>query len=180
MARKLEGAIEMKHIDIGAYNGDSVLHFISYHDIDSIDAYEPNDIYEPLWEAINDFYPEVMFYPYAIWTQNDYVDFDRRVDKHAMGSTMMKNKHGYGMGIETMVRCFDILSILPSNDEKVSLKIDAEGAEYDILERIVKAGKSHQIDRLYVEWHGNKMDGDYAKREEDLTKHFGKRIKFWL
>jgi FkbM family methyltransferase len=170
----------MKHIDIGAFNGDSVLHFVSYHDIDSIDAYEPNDMYWPLWTAINKFYPEVNFYPYAVWTRDGKVIFDQRTDKHAMGSTMMLNKHGYGMGRCIGVKCIDVLKILPPKDEKVSLKIDAEGAEYDILERIVKAGKSDQIDRLYVEWHGNKMDGDYAKREEDLTKHFGKRIKFWL
>lgn len=170
----------MKHIDIGAYNGDSALHFISYHDIDSIVAYEPNDMYEPLWDAINDFYPEVVFWPYAIWTHEGFIDFDRRVDKHAMGSTMMKNKHGYGMGSTISVRCIDVLNILPSNGEKVSLKIDAEGAEYDILERIIHAGRSHQIDRLYVEWHGNKMVGAYTKREEDLTAHFGNRIKFWL
>lgn len=170
----------MKHIDIGAFNGDSVLHFISYHDIDSIDAYEPNTMYEPLWEAITDFYPEVKFHAMAVWLHNGLVKFDKRKDKHSMGSTMMPNKHGYGMGIIQPVQCVDILELLPQTDDKVSLKIDAEGAEYDILERIIEAGKSYQIDRLYVEFHGIKMNGDYAKRQEDLIEHFGDRIKFWL
>jgi FkbM family methyltransferase len=170
----------VKLIDIGAYNGDSVLHFISYHDIDSIDAYEPNDIYIPLWKAITEFYPEVRFWNNAVWIDNTNVMFDKRIDKHAMGSTMMENKHGYGMGTKVPIPSIDILDILPADDEKFCLKIDAEGAEYDILERIIEAGKSHQIDRLYVEWHGEKMDGDYSERQEALTRHFGKRIKFWL
>jgi FkbM family methyltransferase len=170
----------VKLIDIGAYNGDSALHFISYHDIDSIDAYEPNDMYAPLWEAINKFYPEVVFYPQAVWKNDGIIEFDRRTDKHAMGSTMMKNKHGYGIGTNRDVRCVDVLEILPPVYEKFCLKIDAEGAEYDILERIVNAERSHQIDRLYVEWHGQKMDGDYSKRQENLIAHFGKRIKHWL
>jgi FkbM family methyltransferase len=170
----------VKLIDIGAFNGDSVLHFISYHDIDSIDAYEPNDMYTPIWDAISSFYPEVTFYPLAVWTRDSIIELDKRTDKHAMGSTMMKNKHGYGIGSNKDVECIDVLKILPPVYEKFCLKIDAEGAEYDILERIIYSGKSNQIDRLYVEWHGEKMDGDYSKREADLVEHFGNRIKLWL
>lgn len=168
----------MKLIDIGAFNGDSVLHFVSYPDITEIDAYEPNDYYGPLWRAIEDFYPDVVFHPDAVYTYNGEIDYYRRPNNLPLGSTIMKEKIQNTENETSKVRCVDILDIIP--DAPFVLKLDAEGAEYDILERLIESGKHTLIDRLYVEWHDSKMTSDNFARQVTIINYFGKRIKPWL
>ena len=168
----------MKLIDIGAFNGDSALHFIAYPDIDSIDAYEPNPSFEGIWRAITRRYPTIKFYESAVYTKNGEVRYTQRPDNLPLGSTIMDTKSGWGMGEVKNIRCVDILDIVPN--EPFCMKMDAEGAEYDILERLIESGKSNFIDRLYIEWHDSKMTSDNKQKQIDMTNHFGDRIKQWL
>lgn len=168
----------MKLIDIGAFNGDSVLHFISYPDIDSIDAYEPNTDFSPLWRAIEEFYENVRFAPVAVYTYKGSIEYTKRPEDLPLGSTIMKEKSGWGDGQIMKVLCVDILDIIP--DQPFCLKLDAEGAEYDILERLIESGKSDLVNRLYVEWHDTKMSSDNSERQIAITEHFGIRMKQWL
>lgn len=168
----------MKLIDIGAFNGDSALHFISYPDIDSIDAYEPNEDFKPLWSAISKKYPSIRFIPYAVYTHNGTVDFFKRPEELPLGSTIMKSKIQNTESEKLKVKCVDILDIIPK--EPFVLKLDAEGAEYDILERLIDHGKHELVDRLYVEWHDSKMTSDNYARQVAIVNYFKKRIKQWL
>jgi FkbM family methyltransferase len=168
----------MKLIDIGAFNGDSVLHFISYPDIDSIDAYEPNSDFIKLWKAIEEHYPGVKFHNKAVYTYTGKVTYYKRPSDLPLGSTIMKSKIQDAPNEKITVECIDVLEIIPN--EKFCLKVDAEGAEFDILERIIEAGKGSLVDRLYVEWHDTKMTTDNSQRQVDITNYFGDRIKAWL
>ena len=168
----------MKLIDIGAFNGDSALHFISYPDITTIDAYDPIRGFETLWKAISKRYPNIFFKQKAVYIYTGTIDFYQRPDETPLGSTIMTAKIKGDEADTFKCKCIDILEIIPS--EKFCLKLDAEGAEYDILERLIDSGKSDLIDRLYVEWHGSKMYGDYKERQQKITEHFGKRMNPWL
>lgn len=169
----------MKLVDLGAFNGDSALHFISYPDIDSVDAYEPNEVFTELWIAISDYYDyAIQFIPKAVYTYSGEIEYTLRPRDKFLGSSVMKDKRDWGDGDIIKVPCLDILDIIP--DEKFCLKLDVEGAEYDILERLISSGKSDLVDRLYVEWHDSKMSSDNAQRQIDITNHFGNRIKAWL
>lgn len=168
----------MKLIDIGAFNGDTALHFISYPDITSIEAYEPNYDFKPIWDAIENYYPNVRFTPWAVYTYTGEITYFKRYAKKPLGSTVMKEKIQSQRKKTMTVNCVDILDIVPKK-QKYCLKIDAEGAEYDILERLINNFQTQNIDRLYVEWHGHKMDGNYTERQKKIEKHFGKRIQPW-
>lgn len=168
----------MKLIDIGAFNGDSALHFISYPDIDSIEAYEPNGDFKGIWDAITEHYPVVKFSNKAIYTHNGHILYYKRPSEAPLGSTIMKSKIQNTPSEESTVECIDILDIVP--DEPYCLKLDAEGAEYDILERIITKGKPDNIDRLYVEWHDSKMTSDNFARQVAIVNVFKKRLKPWL
>lgn len=168
----------MKLIDIGAFNGDSVLHFISYPDIDSIDAYEPNPDYQDIWKAIETHYPNVHFNLKAVFTYNGDVTYYQRPTNAPLGSTIMETKIQGDENTTSIVECVDILDIIPN--EPFCLKLDAEGAEYDILERLITSDKSSLVDRLYVEWHDSKMTSDNSVRQVSIINHFGKRVKGWL
>lgn len=168
----------MKLIDIGAFNGDSALHFISYPDIDRIDAYDPNIDYMDIWKAISDYYPGIQFFPKAVYTSNKQQTFYKRPAELPLGSTIMRSKIKDSPHEVYKVECVDILDIIP--DEQFCLKVDAEGAEYDILERLIEADKAHLVERLYVEWHDSKMTSDNFARQVAIINYFGKRIKSWI
>jgi len=168
----------MKLIDIGAFNGDSALHFISYPDIDSIDAYDPNTDFAWIWTAIERHYPNIKFSQKAVYTRNGVITFYQRPENAPLGSTLMKSKIQNSERTEKEIECVDILDIIP--DEPFCLKVDAEGAEYDILERLIESGKHNLVDRLYVEWHDSKMTSDNFARQIAIINYFGKRIKAWI
>lgn len=168
----------MKLIDIGAFNGDSTLHFISYPDIDSIDAYDPNSDFKDIWTAITKHYPQITFHAEAVYTRNGSIDFYKRPAELPLGSTIMKSKIQQTENEKLSVPCVDILDIIPS--EPFCLKLDAEGAEYDILERLIEFDKNELVDRLYIEWHDSKMTSDNYARQIAITNFFKKRIKAWL
>lgn len=58
-------------------------------------------------------------------------------------------------GSELRVRCFDLARFvgqLPPHD--LVLKLDVEGAEYDLLARLCEAGLDWRLSLALVEWHG--------------------------
>lgn len=168
----------MKLLDVGGFNGDSALHFISYPDIDSIEVYEPNTTYETLWAAIEKFYPNIRFNPVAVYIYDGTITYYQRPYEAPLGSTIMEAKIQGAENEAKTVHCVDILNIIP--DQPFVLKLDAEGAEYDILERLIQSGKHELVDRLYVEWHDSKMTSDNYARQIAIANCFRNRIKPWL
>lgn len=168
----------MNLIDIGTFNGDSALHFVSYLDIDHIDAYDPSPNFTKLWQAISEHYPDIHFWQKAVYTYNGEITYYQRPHAAPLGSTIMEAKIQNDERQEITVPCVDVLDILP--DSPFCLKIDAEGAEYDILERIITEGRGELIDRLYVEWHDSKMTSDNFARQVAIVNFFKKRLKAWL
>lgn len=63
-----------------------------------------------------------------------------------------------------------------SNDDYVILKMDIEGSEYVVLEKIIKSGLITMIKKLYIEWHSNMFsDPTPIKiREDCILKEFQK------
>lgn len=168
----------MKLIDVGAFNGDSALHFISYPDIDSIDAYDPVSGFTELWQAITKRYPTITFHNKAVFTHTGDITFYQRPDDAPLGSTVMEAKIQNSESYAKKVECVDILVAIP--DKPFCLKLDAEGAEYDILERLIESGKHELVDRLYIEWHDSKMTSDNYARQVAIVNYFKKRIKYWI
>ncbi len=56
----------------------------------------------------------------------------------------------------TVVPCFDFSAWLSRRRTWVILKMDIEGAEYEVLERMISDGTDQKIAALLIEWH----DGD--------------------
>jgi FkbM family methyltransferase len=53
-----------------------------------------------------------------------------------------------------LVRCVDLARVIEELPEgPVVLKLDAEGAEYDLLEHLIATGAAARLTRLLVEWH---------------------------
>lgn len=53
-----------------------------------------------------------------------------------------------------LVPCIDLAAFIEEMPEgPVILKIDAEGAEYELLEHLIDTGSINRLTRLLVEWH---------------------------
>ena len=59
------------------------------------------------------------------------------------------------------------------DDDYVVLKVDIEGAEFDVLRRIISHGMLHLIDILAVEWHDE--NGWVFGNDETLSKFYKKQ-----
>lgn len=61
-----------------------------------------------------------------------------------------------------------------NQDDFVILKMDIEGAEYDVLEKIVSTDAIKYIDRIYIEWHSHMFSDPikYKEREDKLMTAF--------
>ena len=57
------------------------------------------------------------------------------------------------------IDCIDICDVVKAvqSYQKIILKLDVKGAEYEILDRLLKEGLLGCVDKLHVEWHWTKM-----------------------
>ena len=59
-----------------------------------------------------------------------------------------------------------------TENDYIILKMDVEGAEYEILNKMLNDGSIKYVDKLYIEFHGSRV----FKTRED-TKEIRKRLK---
>lgn len=75
---------------------------------------------------------------------------------------------------DTKVTCFDlarwIYEKMPATTKRgalhqVVLKMDAEGSEYDLLDRLIELGHDKLVDIAWIEWHPFGVKNPQARRE---------------
>lgn len=120
---------------------------------------------------------------FGLWTTNEH----RRVEIDAShkGSTgiwgvqadLKSAAAGPRVGQEIALRCAsDVLGPILAEPlhGPVILKLDAEGSEYGIFEKLAEAGLADRFDVILMEWHRNQADHD-PQRLRDLLARFGYR-----
>lgn len=148
-------------IDCGGYDGCSALAFLLQHPGYDCVTFEPNP---DLWRH----YPGLptTLIGKAAWIEDGEVDFT--IDPiDADGSTLIPEKRVDFNGTidnencpHILVPCVDLSDYVRAAAErysKISLKLDIEGAEYAILEKMISEGTISLIETLYCEFHGAKM-----------------------
>lgn len=66
------------------------------------------------------------------------------------------------------VNCIDFSEYLQNNIQKndfVICKMDIEGAEYEVLKKLIKENTIDLIDELYIEWHNHLLKSNYDNNE---------------
>lgn len=119
---------------------------------DSIEAltreYEPECVYgfdpHPRLEEMRQRYttPTVHLERKAAWLWDGEVGYVEDVTR-----SHLVNDGG------TRIPCFDFSAWLANRNERVTVKMDIEGAEYDLLERMIADGTDRLVDELLIEWH---------------------------
>jgi len=171
-------------VDCGGYDGCSALMFLLDNpDFDCV-SFEPNPA---LWDHFEGV-------PTRLVRKAAYV-FDGEIDFKldpidSDGSTLIAGKRVDFSGTLAdsdcpviKVRCVDLSAFIRNaarTYDTIILKLDVEGAEYDILEHMLAEGTIDLIERLYCEFHAHKMEiepGRHGRVVEEVARHV--RIDPW-
>ncbi len=100
-----------------------------------------------------------------------------------LNNSILQEKVSVSKNNFTEVNTIDLSNWIQNNfttNDYIVLLLDIEGAEYDVLEKMINDGSIDMIDELYLEFHGKKLEGFDMKRENDLKESmiskFGDKI----
>lgn len=149
-------------IDCGANIGQSVRSFIEeWSDWDEyeIHSFEANPSLEKHFEKFKE-NPNFNFHKKAIWISDKGINFYLSTDCN-WGSSIMKNKKTGELKKEPLlVESVDLSVWIKENFSKndyIIVKMDIEGAEYDVLEKMISENTFDYINQIYIEFHASKV-----------------------
>ena len=162
-------------IDLGFNKGQSVNLF--YELIPDYAEYEIH-AFEPDPSNFNSFskFSNVNFYKNAAWTTDGIVKF--YLGSNSFASTLNSSKiTNIKQNRYIDVECLDISKFIVNNfkkDDYIILKIDIEGAEYDLLNYMLSTGCLDYINDLFVEFHLNKITNVTPQQHNTLVSELQK------
>jgi FkbM family methyltransferase len=169
-------------IDCGAWTGDSIKAFKSYESKESY-SYE---IYgfecEPrLKETLEKLSKQIdfKFIDKAVWTKNEKIKLYLGQNNLTQSSSVLSGKKKYiDKNKPVKVKAIDFSKWIIENFEKsdyIICKMNIEGAEYDILEKMLKDNSIDYIDKLFISWHWKKIKDITKERHDKLKEKIEKR-----
>jgi len=152
-------------LDCGANIGQSYEWFMKNRDDSDeyeVHCFEPVPSFKHYFENKN-----LTFHSDAVWVEDGTIDF---YDKGGLSSTIYANKIDYrGKGTKTTLGCIDFSKFIKDNfklSDYIIVKMDIEGAEYKVIEKMLEKGTFEYIDEFYVEFHGAKIKDLYPYYDE--------------
>ena len=162
-------------IDCGANKGQSIAWAIDHYKDDDlvINSFEPQ---VENFEVIEDLYGDkenIAIHNLAVWTRDEKKTFYPQIWGARTGSSLVEGKYSTDPNVKVEVDCIDLAKWVKENniiDAHTILKIDIEGAEYDIIPHLLEAGIQDLVDEWFIEWHGQTKTPNYNKAvEENFT-----------
>lgn len=150
-------------IDCGAHCGESILRAKRQFGIDTkIISFEPIPYFAEEIRKIWQDDDSVDIVNAAVWVE-DGIDEFQLSSTITDGSSLLKVpiKEGEGEYLSIQVNTFDFSHFLKQfkeRDFKLIVKFDIEGAEYQVLSKMINEGTIHYIDEFWGEWHEAKTD----------------------
>ncbi len=177
-------------IDCGGNMANSIDKLRKIFGDDFVHIFEPFPDCDEYYEG----FKNIQLHKKAIWTYDGEVDFymKKGIDKIDAGNSLfraIKLKKGEDDNIKIRVPCIDFSRwVLELNEnstgmseKEIVLKLDIEGSEYAVLDKMMKDDSIKKIDILLVEWHAhrNKVDmyGYKGDVREDKSLGFLERLR---
>jgi FkbM family methyltransferase len=149
------------YIDCGAYNGNTIKNFLlnpQYGSKYKIYAFECNPVFKNFNYGNN-----VIIINKACWIYDGEISFYINPKSPKIeGPSIYKEKVTGGLDKEhpISVPCFDFSTWLIntfSKEDYIVIKMNIEGAEYDVLEKCINDKSINLIKELYVKFHYGKI-----------------------
>lgn len=176
-------------IDCGSHFGEGYeehRELLNMDDSWNVYMFEPNKIcFQKIQHLAKD---NVKIFNKAVWSEDGTMTF--RAEKagntnefDGMCSTLLSNNdYFFNYGQESYeIETVDLSKFIMSfdNDNKIHLKIDIEGAEFETIRKIIDSGAMSRVSYLAVEWHAWAMTDKekYIKMENDMIKEIQDNFK---
>lgn len=163
----------MTYLDLGCHNGDSVKAFLagkfdgwSPAGFDIL-AFDPLDKFWPQWLEIILEYPSVTFVNLAVADYDGEAEFSER--EQDMKSSIRPEKHNFDSDKKRTIKCINLSRVVKALGD-VIIRMDIEGEEYDVLDKLIADGTIDLVKYLEVEWHGHKFRTDELRAEYDARR----------
>lgn len=152
-------------IDCGAHQATSVENFKNnYPDSEKYEifSFEANSGFKKYFDK----YPDVKLEIALVWTTDGEEQF---FNANNESSSVYKKKSGRGQ--KQIIKSINLDRYIKENfnkEDEIILKLDIEGAEYEVLEHMVENGSIDYINKLFIEWHCAKVQEISVGRHVDL------------
>lgn len=172
------------YISCGSNKGGEFIAFKEsniYSDDFIIYAFEPEPRCFPFLEEHQKTTNNLIHIKKGISTENGTATFN--IGNLTVSGTLRDDKTWGLTGKTLTIETIDFCAWLEENikeDDYVILTMDIEGTEYDILPKMFETNTVRLINKMYVEFHGNKMKRDTdtleAELKEKLIATYGKNF----
>jgi len=182
-------------IDGGSHLGESVKKFRNLYDTNNEFVYY---MFEPNLLLFNEFkdkeeFKECIKFNVGLSSKNEknvklWGGDNKRHGLITCGATINESKKISDKYTEEEFSLIDIISLSEFinkeflNGEEITLKLDIEGAEYDVFEDLIQTGVINKISQIYCEFHSQWLDESYKNREKNIRnqlKNLNINIKDW-
>jgi FkbM family methyltransferase len=180
-------------LDCGTHLGEGLSQFVDAYNVTEeweVYSFEPNP---NLWEQHfnQNTYSNVHYINKAIYTDNSTITFNLAYP-NTDASSIFKAHLGTNFEKSVEVECLDLSKFILDNfskDDFIVVKLDIEGAEYDVLKKMIKDDSISYINDLYVEFHSHKDEHAIKENGEskestfdliDQIKKLGIKFTHWV
>jgi FkbM family methyltransferase len=165
-------------IDLGGHDGCSIRKFRDVYDRNHkffCITFEPNKVYKQNYKSMK----KHKLYTMAAYTYDGVIKMNMDRNQGGFGSSIIMEKKDHGPGQldrnnPDNVDCIDFSKWVKTNFKKndyIQVKMDIEGSEYDIIEKMIEDNTIQYINKLYIEWHNKKLDiENIDERHNNLLK----------
>lgn len=158
-------------IDCGSHKGEIIKKIRSNYD--KIYAWECNKECEKINYGKN-----VERVRFAVWIENGELEFNINKDELLKdGHSIFSDKKTGGLNKKLIVPCKDFSQWLKdtvTKEDKVVVKMNIEGAEYDVLNKCIDDGTIELIDVLYIRYHQHKIPSISKQTHNSLIERLKK------
>jgi FkbM family methyltransferase len=157
---------------------------LKYKEKGEIHCFEPHPLLFKNLEEKHQDNESVFLNQVAVSNNNGeaYLYFKKKIEDgySDSGSTLNIKKNNVSGEFKKIVKTIKLSDYISKFDSVDVLKMDIEGAEYDVLNDLIESGAIHKIKYIFYECHDRKVPLDKIKREV-LTKltNLGIKTYYW-
>ena len=162
-------------IDCGAHCGESILRAKQIFGADTtVISFEPIPYFANELKKLYENDSTVMIENAAVWIDNDIKKF--HIHKEITdGSSLFTLYGGVDDAYYIDIPSFDLSSWIKdtfTQDDYLILKLDIEGAEYEVLNKMIEDGTIHMVKELHGEWHHQKIQDEHTHQLAAKIQHY--------
>ncbi len=148
----------------------------------TIHSFEPNPSFKTCYQNLKN----VVFHEEAVWILDGEVVFYLSDNPRQQGSTLIRSKATGCLKEENsiVVKCIDFSKWIKNNleiSQYIVLKMDIEGAEYEILKKMIQDNSIKYVNQLYIEFHYDKIGMLKQSHDQIIKKlaQYNLKIDYW-